>query len=121
MLLLLINAFWLLILLLVVSLCIAARDGILGPSVDEAGAELGLPSSARGACARKDCGHQQGTPDKESRNDMHGHAPPVERTIRLWIAQQQHDRRKQEKQARGMSTGSGEKTHGAASTARTPS
>jgi hypothetical protein len=52
---------------------------------------------------------------------MHGHARPVERTIRLWIAQQQHDRRKQEKQARSMSAGSGEKTHGAVSTARTPS
>jgi hypothetical protein len=52
---------------------------------------------------------------------MHGHARPVERTIRLWIAQQQHDRRKQEKQTRRMSTGSGEKTRGAGSTAHTPS
>jgi hypothetical protein len=49
-------------------------------------------------------------PHEEGRSDMYGHARPVERTIRLWIAQQEHNRRRQEQRARRMGLGSGDKT-----------
>jgi hypothetical protein len=45
------------------------------------------------------CSHE------EDRNDMHGHERPVERKIRLWVAQLEEDRRKARQPGRSEESG----------------
>jgi len=45
------------------------------------------------------CSHEEG------RNDMHGHERPVERKIRIWVAQLEEDRRKARQLGRSEDVG----------------